>query len=147
MLRATGRSAVLVSEEDEQAIIISDCERGHYCLAFDPLDGSSNIDCGVSIGTIFGIWHQTDVTRPGCVSDILRSGKEMVGAGYCMYGSSSVFVLALGGEVNGYTLDPNIGEFLLTHPKITIGTKRIYSINEGNAQGFDKGMCELVTRV
>lgn len=59
-----------------------------------------------------------------------------------MYGSSSVFVLALGGEVNGYTLDPNIGEFLLTHPKIKIGSKRIYSVNEGNAKGFDKGMLE-----
>ncbi|KAJ3395870.1 Fructose-1,6-bisphosphatase [Lobulomyces angularis] len=101
MLKSSGRTAVLVSEEDDQAIFVEDNQRGHYCLAFDPLDGSSNIDCGVSIGTIFGIYHVLDTERKGELKDILRSGKDMVAAGYCMYGSSTVLVLTMGNEVNG----------------------------------------------
>ncbi|KAJ3089891.1 Fructose-1,6-bisphosphatase, partial [Quaeritorhiza haematococci] len=137
MLKSSGKTCVLVSEEVDQAIFVQDeSKKGHYCVVFDPLDGSSNIDCGVSIGTIFGIYHKKEGSL-GEISDVLRPGSEMVAAGYCMYGSSTVFVLAIAGEVNGYTLDPNIGEFVLTHPRMKLGKKKIYSINEGNAHTFD----------
>ena len=101
MLRSSGRCALLVSEEDENAIIVPDASRGKYCVVFDPLDGSSNIDCGVSIGTIFGIYHTRDETKLGQLKDVLRSGKEMVAAGYCLYGSSTNLVLTMGDSVNG----------------------------------------------
>ena len=80
---------------------------------------------------------QKDTTSPVSIKDVLRPGTEMVAAGYCMYGSSSVLVLTTGNGVNGYTLDPDIGEFLLTHPMMKLGTKKIYSINEGNAHTFN----------
>ena len=94
-LRASGKVAVLVSEEDEEAIIVGEkqegktfeTERGKYCVVFDPLDGSSNIDAGVNIGTIFGIYLVRDGSK-GTIDDVLRPGREMVAAGYCMYGSS-----------------------------------------------------------
>ncbi|CAG8511336.1 11272_t:CDS:2 [Ambispora leptoticha] len=141
-LRSSGRVAVMVSEEDEQAIIVEDGLRGRYCVVFDPLDGSSNIDAGVNVGTIFGIYR----TRPGSngtVEDVLRPGKEMVVAGYCMYGSSANMVLSLGNGVNGYTLDNAIGEFILTHPNIRIPSRgKIYSVNEGNAMYWDEACTE-----
>ncbi|KAJ3331722.1 hypothetical protein HDU76_002385 [Blyttiomyces sp. JEL0837] len=139
MLKGSGKAALLVSEEDDEAIFVEGTT-GHYCVVFDPLDGSSNIDCGVSIGTIFGIYHVKDVSQKTTLADVLRPGTEMVAAGYCMYGSSTVLVLTTGQGVNGYTLDPNIGEFLLTHPKLTLGKKKIYSINEGNAHTFDNAV-------
>ncbi|CAA7271700.1 unnamed protein product [Cyclocybe aegerita] len=135
-LRASGKTAVLVSEELDNAIIIEEKHRGKYCVVFDPLDGSSNIDAGVNIGTIFGIYR----VRPGsdgAVEDVLRPGNEMVAAGYTMYGSSANLVLSTGSGVNGYTLDAALGEFILTHPNITIPTRgKIYSFNEGNSMYF-----------
>ncbi|KAH6918585.1 fructose-bisphosphatase [Coprinopsis sp. MPI-PUGE-AT-0042] len=135
-LRASGKTAVLVSEELEEAIIIEDSYKGKYCVVFDPLDGSSNIDAGVNIGTIFGIYK----IRPdsnGTIEDVLRPGSEMVAAGYTMYGSSCNLVLSTGNGVNGYTLDASLGEFILTHPNIAIPTRgKIYSFNEGNAMYF-----------
>ncbi|CAN1234985.1 Fructose-1,6-bisphosphatase, cytosolic [Linum perenne] len=108
-----------------------------YCVVFDPLDGSSNIDCGVSIGTIFGIYMIKDGSEP-TVEDALQPGKNMVAAGYCMYGSSCTLVLSTGKGVNGFTLDPSLGEFILTHPDIKIPKKgKIYSVNEGNAKNWD----------
>ncbi|TPX31321.1 fructose-bisphosphatase [Synchytrium microbalum] len=137
LLRSSGKTAVLVSEEDEEALFIEGQQKGMYCVVFDPLDGSSNIDCGVSIGTIFGIYKLKEGSK-GTLSDVLRPGTEMVAAGYCMYGSSTVLVLTTGpSDLHGYTLDPNLGEFVLTHPNIKIGKKKIYSINEGNAHTFD----------
>jgi len=133
-LRASGKTAVLVSEELEEAVIIQDARlRGKYCVVFDPLDGSSNIDAGVNIGTIFGIYRVRDGSL-GSVEDVLRPGSEMVAAGYTMYGSSANLVLSTGNGVNGYTLDNALGEFILTHPDITIPSRgKIYSINEGNS--------------
>lgn len=132
-LRASGKTAVLVSEENEEAIIIEDKYKGTYCVVFDPLDGSSNIDAGVNIGTIFGIYHINNGAG-GTIKDVLRPGSEMVAAGYCMYGSSANLVLSTGKGVNGYTLDPGLGEFILTHPDIKIPSRgKIYSINEGNS--------------
>ncbi|KAI8999286.1 fructose-1,6-bisphosphatase class 1/Sedoheputulose-1,7-bisphosphatase [Gaertneriomyces semiglobifer] len=148
LLKGSGKAAILVSEEDDEAIFVPDSQRGHYCVCFDPLDGSSNIDCGVSIGTIFGIYHKDDKQKP-TMADVLRPGTEMVAAGYCMYGSSTVMVCTFTGsnEVNGYTLDPHIGEFVMTHRNMKLGKKKIYSINEGNAHTFDdaiKGYLESV---
>ena len=113
-------TGVLVSEEDEEVHLIEKERRGKYIVAFDPLDGSSNIDCLVSIGSIFGIWKKTDASEPG-VSDALQSGRQMVCAGYALYGSACMIVLAteLGG-VNGFMLDPSIGEFVLTESNMKI---------------------------
>ncbi|KAF5380972.1 hypothetical protein D9615_003955 [Tricholomella constricta] len=135
-LRASGKTAVLVSEELDEAIIIEERNRGTYCVVFDPLDGSSNIDAGVNIGTIFGIYRVRPDSK-GTVEDVLRPGSEMVAAGYTMYGSSANLVLSTGQGVNGYTLDASLGEFILTHPNIKIPTRgKIYSFNEGNSMYF-----------
>ena len=135
-LRASGRTAVLVSEELDEAIIVEDRYKGKYCVVFDPLDGSSNIDAGVNIGTIFGIYKIKPDSK-GTLSDVLRPGSEMVAAGYTMYGSSCNLVLSTGSGVNGYTLDTSLGEFILTHPGIQIPSRgKIYSMNEGNAMYF-----------
>ncbi|TFK54870.1 fructose-1,6-bisphosphatase [Heliocybe sulcata] len=132
-LRASGKTAVLVSEELEEAVIIDEKNRGKYCVVFDPLDGSSNIDAGVNIGTIFGIYHIKPESK-GTVEDVLRPGRDMVAAGYVMYGSSCNLVLSTGNGVNGYTLDASLGEFILTHPDIQVPSRgKIYSINEGNS--------------
>jgi len=136
-LRASGKTAVLVSEENEEAIIIEDRYRGKYCVVFDPLDGSSNIDAGVNIGTIFGIYHINDGKSKATVQDALKPGSQMVAAGYCMYGSSANLVLSTGKGVHGFTLDPGLGEFILTHPDIKIPSRgKIYSFNEGNSVYF-----------
>ncbi|KAJ9675583.1 hypothetical protein PVL29_024485 [Vitis rotundifolia] len=136
-LVSSGRTCILVSEEDEEATIVEPSKRGRYCVVFDPLDGSSNIDCGVSIGTIFGIYMVKDGGEP-TLDNVLRPGKNMLAAGYCMYGSSCTLVLSTGTGVNGFTLDPSLGEFILTHPNIKIPKKgKIYSVNEGNTKNWD----------
>lgn len=141
-LRSSGKVAVMVSEEDEEAIIVEDEMKGKYCVVFDPLDGSSNIDAGVNVGTIFGIYKIKDGSN-GTISDVLRPGREMIVAGYCMYGSSANMVISVGNGVNGYTLDNAIGEFILTHPNIRIPSRgKIYSVNEGNAKYWDESCTE-----
>ena len=133
-LKLSGKTCVMVSEEDEEAIIVEEMFRGKYAVVFDPLDGSSNIDAGVNIGTIFGVYL---VKGQGSVKDVLKPGRQMVAAGYCMYGSSSNLVISTGNGVNGYTLDIGIGEFILTHPDIKIPARgKIYSCNEGNSLFF-----------
>ncbi|GMH31646.1 hypothetical protein Nepgr_033490 [Nepenthes gracilis] len=136
-LISSGRTCILVSEEDEEATFVEPALRGKYCVVFDPLDGSSNIDCGVSIGTIFGVYMLKDF-KELTLDDVLQPGKNMVAAGYCMYGSSCNLVLSTGTGVNGFTLDPSLGEFILTHRDIKIPKKgKIYSVNEGNAKNWD----------
>jgi len=135
-LRASRKTAVLVSEELEHAIVIEEKLKGKYCVVFDPLDGSSNIDAGVNIGTIFGIYRVAEGSS-GTVEDVLKPGRDMVAAGYTMYGSSANLVLSTGNGVNGYTLDNALGEFILTHPNIQIPARgKIYSFNEGNSMYF-----------
>jgi fructose-1,6-bisphosphatase I len=120
-LQSSGKVNVMVSEENENEIIVEDkALRGKYSVVFDPLDGSSNIDSGVSIGTIFGIYH---CEGDGNEKAVLKPGKEMVAAGYALYGSFTVLVLSTGNGVNGYTLDPNLGEFILTNPNVYLLTK------------------------
>jgi len=137
-LRTSGKVAVMVSEEDDDPIIVDASMRGKYCVVFDPLDGSSNIDAGVNVGTIFGIYRVRDGSA-GDVKDVLRPGREMVAAGYCMYGSSAYLVISTRRGGNGFTLDDSIGEFILTHPNIKIPARgKIYSVNEGNSVYWDE---------
>jgi len=132
----TGLLCVMASEEGEGLIPIPErFEQGSYVLLFDPLDGSSNIDANVSIGSIFSIYRRVTDSGPGTMEDVLRQGTEQVAAGYVLYGSSTMLVYTTGNGVYGFTLDPSIGEFCLSHPKIEIPEKgKIYSTNEGYRQ-------------
>lgn len=136
-----GHLCVMASEESDSIIPIPDrFRKGKYVLLFDPLDGSSNIDANVSIGTIFSIYHKKDPGPDGTLDDCLRKGSEQVCAGYVVYGSSTMLVYTTGNGVHGFTLDPSIGEFLLSHPNIKIPQKgKIYSVNEGNVKKMDMG--------
>jgi fructose-1,6-bisphosphatase I len=129
----TGRLCAMVSEEREDMIQIPDnYAKGHYILVYDPLDGSSNIDTNVTIGTIFGVFRSQDDTKRGNIEDCLRSGRELVAAGYIIYGTSTMFVYSAGQGVHGFTLDPEIGEFLLTHENMRFPEKpTYYSLNHG----------------
>ncbi|XP_047180351.1 fructose-1,6-bisphosphatase, cytosolic-like isoform X2 [Vigna umbellata] len=145
-LISSGRTSVLVSEEVGEAIFVPRSHRGKYIVVFDPLDGSSNIDCGVSIGTIFGIYMVKNEAKVS-LEDAMQPGNQMLAAGYCMYGSSCTFVLSTGNGVNGFTLDPSLGEFILTHPNIKIPRKgNIYSVNEGNAKNWDEPTTKYVQK-
>eukprot|EP00127_Corallochytrium_limacisporum_P003028 Clim_evm75s144 gene=Clim_evmTU75s144 len=146
-LATSGRVSVMVSEERETAILVKDLQEGipgAYCVVFDPLDGSSNIDAGVSIGTIFGVYHVEDVAGAD-VKDVLKPGSEMVCAGYAMYGASTNLVISYGHGVHSYTLDPSIGEFVLVNENLRIPKKgKVYSINEGNTKYFDEPTLEYI---
>ncbi|ONK71423.1 uncharacterized protein A4U43_C04F8420 [Asparagus officinalis] len=145
-LVSSGRTSILVSEEDDEATFVEPALRGKYCVVFDPLDGSSNIDCGVSIGTIFGIYMIKDKDEAK-IEDVLQPGKDMIAAGYCMYGSFCELVISTGNGVNGFTLDPSLGEFILTHPDIKVPKKgKIYSVNEGNAKNWDGPTAKYVEK-
>ncbi len=143
-----GNLCVMASEEEEGLIQIPDrFPAGDYVLLFDPLDGSSNIEANISIGTIFSIHRRITEGRDGTLEDCLQPGSRQVAAGYVMYGSSTVLVYTTGSGVHGFTLDPSIGEFLLSHPMIRIPEpgKRIYSVNEGNFPRWSPEQQELVT--
>jgi len=143
----SGVCSVLVSEENEEPIIVPDDKRGKYCVAFDPLDGSSNIDCNVSVGTIFSV-YQAGPGSNGSVDDLLKSGAHCVCAGYCVYSSAVELVFTFrGGSVEGFCLDPTIGEFVHTRPNMKFpsdGGKKIYSCNEGNFNYWDKPIQDAV---
>ncbi|MDH5637177.1 MAG: class 1 fructose-bisphosphatase [Nitrospinota bacterium] len=137
----TGYLCGMASEEMEDLIEIDDKhpQGGKYTLAFDPLDGSSNIDANVSIGTIFSIHRKISDAPKGIVDDFLQVGRKQVAAGYIIYGSATMLVLTFGNGVHGFTLDPSIGEFLLSHPNIKTPPRgKIYSVNEGNAAKWDE---------
>jgi len=138
----SGKIALMASEEIESEIVVDNCDDPKYCVVFDPLDGSSNIDANVSVGTIFGILKvQSDVAKgekPSVNKDLLQTGDNLVCSGYAMYGDATMLVLTFGDVVNGFTLDPQIGEFILTHRNIKIPKKgKIYSVNEGNSRSWD----------
>ncbi len=136
-----GRFAIMGSEENEGVIIPPKNESGSYALLFDPLDGSSNIDVNVSVGTIFSIFKlKGDDPGKASISDCLQHGYEQVAAGYVIYGSSVVMVYTTGHGVHGFTYDPTIGEFLLSHENIvTPKSGKYYSINEGSYAQFNDG--------
>jgi len=111
----------------------------------DPLDGSSNIDVNVSVGTIFSIYYLPEEYGEPDLDAALQPGSEQIGAGYVVYGSSTMLVYTTGNGVNGFTLDPSVGEFLLSHPSITTPAQgEVYSINEGNTESFEEGLQEYI---
>ncbi|MBS1902166.1 MAG: class 1 fructose-bisphosphatase [Bacteroidetes bacterium] len=129
-----GHLCAMASEENEDLLKIpAEYPKGKYVLLFDPLDGSSNIDANVSIGTIFSIHRRVTESGDGTEADALQQGYKQVAAGYTIYGPSTMLVYTAGRGVFGFTLDPSVGEFLLSHPNIRIPEhKGIYSVNEGN---------------
>lgn len=145
-----GHLAVMASEEEEDIIHIPERHRvGKYVLLFDPLDGSSNIDANVSIGTIFSIYKRvTPDEGPSSMRDCLQPGRKQIAAGYVVYGSSTIMVYTAGDGVHGFTLDPAFGEFLLSHENIEIPTTAsIYSLNEGNYKYWHKGLKKYIKYV
>ncbi|CCU74914.1 fructose-1,6-bisphosphatase [Blumeria hordei DH14] len=137
-MRSSGKCAVLVSEEEEDAIFFPEHPGARYAVACDPIDGSSNLDAGVSVGTIFGI-HKLDQGSKRTKEDLLKPGTELIASGFTMYGASAQLVITMkGGSVYGFTMDNSLGEFILTHPEMTIPRSRaIYSVNEGNTLYWD----------
>jgi fructose-1,6-bisphosphatase I len=144
ILSSSGQVCAIASEENHDIIRFNTeiARGGKYVVCIDPLDGSSNIDVNVSIGTIFSIYRR--ITPPGSLpqmEDILQTGKKQVAAGYVIYGSSTMLVYTTGLGVTGFTYDPSIGEYCLSHFKIEIPEKgKIYSVNEGNYKQFSPGL-------
>ena len=131
-----GEACAIISEETESYVDLNN--NGKYVIAIDPLDGSSNIDVNVSIGTIFSIYRRkSPIGQPITEQDVLQKGDEQVAAGYILYGSSTMLVYTTGHGVNGFTHEPSLGEYVLSHPDMTIPENgKIYSINEGSANSF-----------
>lgn len=147
VLRRSGCVAAMASEEEEELIVVEDELAGDYVVAFDPLDGSSNIDASVSIGTIFAIYPRRSAARPS-LDEILRPGSEQIAAGYIVYGSSTVLVYTAGETVDCFTLDPSSGEFFLTRENMRIGeSTRILSINECNSPYWPQWVARFVGQV
>ena len=135
-----GYICAMTSEEEADLIPVVEGYEGKYTLAFDPLDGSSNIDVNVSIGTIFSVHRRRSPDNgPGDDGDLLQPGRDQVAAGYIIYGSSTMLVFSTGEGVHGFTLDPSVGEFYLSHPDIRIPERsKYYSINEGNSRYWEE---------
>jgi len=153
MIRAldhTGLVACMASEENEKFIPIQEkFQAGEYVVIFDPLDGSSNIDVNVSIGTIFSIHRKCTEGGRGTLEDCLQPGSRQVAAGYVLYGSSTMLVYTSGAGVHGFTLDPSIGEFLLSHPLMRFPDppKKVYSVNEAYSARWSRGQQRLVSHL
>ena len=144
----TGLVACMASEENETFIPIPDkFPAGEYVVIYDPLDGSSNIDVNVSIGTIFSIHRKVTQGERGALEDCLQCGSKQVAAGYIVYGSSTMMVYTTGAGVHGFTLDPSIGEFLLSHPDMRFPDppRKVYSINEAYYSRWGRGQQKLVS--
>ncbi len=137
-----GHLCVMASEENEGVLHIpDDYPKGKYVLLFDPLDGSSNFDANVTIGTIFSIYRRVSNSGKGTLADCTQPGYKQIAAGYVAYGSSTMLLYTTGDGVHGFTLDPSIGEFLLSHENIRVPKRgRIYSVNEGNYRYWDAGV-------
>lgn len=173
-LKWTGKLSTIASEEEDDPIgVMLDAignpvfsndiiveESGRFTAVFDPLDGSSNIDAGIPVGTIFGIFDQAseeceidwdlpvEETENQCLKNTLQSGNNLVAAGYCLYSSATSFVFTIGNGVNGFTYDERIGEFVLTHPEIKIPSRgKIYSFNEANRWDWDEPLQDYVTDI
>ncbi len=146
----TGLLACMASEENETFIPIPDkFPTGDYVVIYDPLDGSSNIDVNVSIGTIFSIHSKISQGERGALEDCLQAGRKQVAAGYVLYGSSTMLVYTTGAGVHGFTLDPSIGEFILSHPNMRIPEppKKVYSVNEAYFARWSPGQQRLVSHM
>ena len=146
-LSSGGECCIVASEENDELVRIDSAvsKNAKYIVAIDPLDGSSNIDVNVAVGTIFSIYRRVTKEGPAQLSDVLQTGTEQVAAGYIVYGSSTMLVYTTGKGVNGFTLDPSIGEFCLSHPNLKIpASGTIYSINEGNYVHFPDGVKKYI---
>ncbi|MFP4237161.1 MAG: class 1 fructose-bisphosphatase [Desulfonatronovibrio sp.] len=146
-MQRSGLLCAISSEENADLIEIPDeFKRGDYILIFDPLDGSSNIDVNVSVGTIFSIFRRTGKNGPVKLEEVLQKGSRQVAAGYFLYGTSTMMVYTTGDGVHGFTLDPGVGEFLLSHPDIKAPENgKIYSINEAYWNYWDDPTQEIVS--
>ena len=145
-----GYICAMTSEEEDDIIPVVDGYEGKYTLAFDPLDGSTNIDVNASIGTIFSIHRRRSslTMGQGTMDDLLQKGSAQVAAGYIIYGSSTMLVFTTGEGVHGFTLDPSVGEFFLSHPDIKIPERaRYFSVNEGNTAYWDENMRRYITHI
>ena len=146
LIKIGGHACAICSEEEDSFIpmdekYVHDHVYNKYIVHFDPLDGSSNIDANISIGTIFSIYKRISKNGPGTLEDCLQPGYKQVAAGYTVYGSSTILVYTAGRGVHGFTLDPSIGEFLLSYENMKIPKKsKTYSVNEGNYSKWSKGM-------
>lgn len=146
--KAGGEVCGIASEENDDFMAFDSefSKKGKYVVLFDPLDGSSNIDVNVSIGTIFSIYRRkSEIGELATLEDMLQKGADQIAAGYVLYGSSTMLVYTTGKGVNGFTLDPSIGEFCLSHPDMKMPeTGRIYAMNEGNINICDPGIKEYI---
>lgn len=147
-LELGGQCRGVASEENKDFITFHDevSKNAKYIVALDPLDGSSNIDVNISVGTIFSIYRRvTPDHAPLTLEDFLQKGSQQAAAGYIIYGSSTMLVYTTGYGVNGFTLDPSIGEFCLSHPNMSIPkTGKIYSVNQGNFLSFSEGLKQYI---
>jgi fructose-1,6-bisphosphatase I len=146
-LTSGGECCIVASEEEDDFVRIDSpvSRNAKYIVCIDPLDGSSNVDINVTVGTIFSIYHRKSTEGPATLADVLQKGTEQVAAGYVIYGSSTMLVYTTGKGVNGFTLDPSIGEFCLSHPNMRIPQDGIiYSINEGNYVHFPEGVKKYI---
>ena len=152
VMKQGGHICAVCSEEEENFIPIEDrfeknkFVSNKYICHFDPLDGSSNIDVNVSIGTIFSVYKRVTNSGPGALEDCLQKGTEQVAAGYVIYGSSTMLVYTTGQGVHGFTLDPSVGEFILSNENIKIPKKsKTYSVNEGNSSKWSNGIRDFIS--
>lgn len=146
-LRNSGEACGYASEEQDDFKVINTFSNANakYVVLFDPLDGSSNIDVNVSIGTIFAIYRRISHKGDCKIKDFLQQGRELVAAGYVIYGSSTMLVYTTGNGVNGFTLDPSIGEFCLSHPNIQIPEQgSLFSVNVGNFSNFPEHVKDYI---
>ncbi|MBE9601135.1 class 1 fructose-bisphosphatase [Pedobacter sp. MC2016-24] len=146
-LTSGGECCIVATEEEDEFVPIDSpvSKNAKYIVCIDPLDGSSNIDVNVAVGTIFSIYRRKSVDGVATLQDVLQKGTQQVAAGYVIYGSSTMMVYTTGKGVNGFTLDPSIGEFCLSHPDMKIPQNgNIYSINEGNYVHFPTGVKKYI---
>eukprot|EP01038_Epipyxis_sp_PR26KG_P014476 gene14476-19432_t len=158
-LKFTGKLGVITSESDESPVLVEEAWNSKYIAVFDPLDGVSNSDVGIAAGTIFGIFKEDEE----CLLDFgeevgkaamnrllknLQPADNLVAAGYCIYSSTTVLMISLGDGVHGFTLDPNIGEFILTHPNVKVPSRgRIYSMNEARSPWWPSGLTDYINNI
>ncbi len=148
-LGRSGHFCIMATEEEVDTIPIPEGYKcGYYSIALDPLDGSSNIDVNVNIGTIFAVHRKITGEEKGTAEDLMQPGRNLIAGGYVVYGSSTMLVMSTGNGVHGFTLDPSVGEFLESHPDIKIPVKgKIYSINEGNYPYWSEGIRQYIDHI
>jgi len=147
LLRSSGTTCLLVSEEMDNVVEVESERQGSFIVCFDPLDGSNNIDCLATVGSIFAIYRRKSPPRSApSLDDVLQPGRSLVAAGYALYGSACMLVLSTGHGVDGFIYDPSIGEFVLSKPQIRInqGRRRQYSVNESYSASWDRRVLDFV---